>query len=137
MPEFILSCPSRQTNLIVDEGNGGQDLRCPSCEVRLPQDLSGHTPPLVVGQPLKSPQPDPAHQQMARLTNPGGAEAAQQKTVLPARRLVENIALGEQTAAGRPKRQGSQMPPPRDAGHKSVSGPVPSISERALTAAPG
>jgi hypothetical protein len=37
------------------------------------------------------------------------------KTVLPERRQVEDLAGGEQVAAGRPKREGGHLPPPRHA----------------------
>lgn len=36
-----------------------------------------------------------------------------EKTVLPERRQVEDLATGEQVAAGRPKREGGHLPPPR------------------------
>jgi hypothetical protein len=36
-----------------------------------------------------------------------------EKTVLPERRQVEDLATGEQVAAGRPRREGGHLPPPR------------------------
>ena len=59
--------------------------------------------------------PDPSTGAPAKTVTPAGAEA-RPKTVLPARRQVENLGAGEQQAAGRPKRQGGQLPTAREAG---------------------
>ena len=107
-------CPACQRPVWMTPGDAGRVLPCPGCARS------------VVA-------PDPAQQQPARLLDEDEAAAPRQKTVLPARRQVENFPLGEQTAAGRPKRQGAQMPAARE----SIRGPVPTVEERAHTPAPG
>jgi hypothetical protein len=58
--------------------------------------------------------PDPSKGVQAQLVQDEEQPNQRQKTVLPGRRQVENLPLGEQAAAGRPKRQGGQLPPARD-----------------------
>lgn len=70
--------------------------------------------------------PNPALNQPARLVQPD-ASAPRQKTVLPGRRQVENLPLGEQPAAGRPKRQGGHLPPARE----PAPAPAPAAADRA------
>jgi len=59
--------------------------------------------------------PDPASKTPARVLPPESTPAPRQKTVLPARRQVENQSANDLSAAGRSKRQGGPLPPARDA----------------------
>ena len=76
--------------------------------------------------------PDPSKGAPACLLQNDGNPEPRQKTVLPGRRQVENLPVGEQTAAGRPKRQGGQHPPARD----TVPAPPSQASERGRTPLP-
>ena len=75
--------------------------------------------------------PDPSKGEPARL-NPEAPPEPRQKTVLPGRRQVENLAVGEQPAVGRPKRQGGQLPPARE----SASEPMLQTADRARSRPP-
>lgn len=76
--------------------------------------------------------PEPGSGAPARLAETESAVEPRQKTVLPARRQVEDLGVGEQPAAGRPKRQGGQLPPAREA----ATAPAPQAAERSKTKAP-
>ena len=76
--------------------------------------------------------PDPSKKEPAHLLQPDAGTAPRQKTVLPGRRQVEDIGVGEQHAAGRPKRQGGQFPPARE----PAQAPMPLAADRAKTRAP-
>ena len=77
--------------------------------------------------------PDPSKGEPAHLLQPDSGPVPRQKTVLPGRRQVEDLGVGEQPAAGRPKRQGGQIPPARD----PAPAPMTTAADRARTRAPG
>lgn len=76
--------------------------------------------------------PNPSLNEPARLVH-DEASAPRQRTVLPGRRQVENVPVSEQLPAGRPKRQGGQLPAARDPSPE----PAAHVSERLRTRAGG
>jgi uncharacterized protein YbaR (Trm112 family) len=90
-------CPGCHRPVWMGKGDEGQELFCEGC-----------------GSAVRAP--DPAKGQAAILL--GAAEGTQEreKTVLPERRQVTDLLPGEQTGAGRPKRQAGELPPLRKSG---------------------
>jgi hypothetical protein len=58
--------------------------------------------------------PDPGKGIQAQLANNDGQDAQRQRTVIPARRQVENAPPADEQEAGRTKRQPVQLPPARE-----------------------
>ncbi len=113
---------------------GGTAFPCPGCHRPVwigPQEWGQAVTCEGCAQEVVAP--DPSRGIPARLTNLEASPELRRKTVLPGRRQVEDLAVGEHPAAGRPKRQGGQLPPARE------SSPEPSAlaADRARTRAPG
>jgi hypothetical protein len=87
-------CPACHRPVWIGHTEWGQEMICEGCS-----------------QQIKAP--DPANHEPARVLQPVDT-GDRPKTVLPTRRQVEDLAMGEQTAAGRPKRQGGALPSARN-----------------------
>jgi hypothetical protein len=103
-------CPGCNRPVWITRSDWGRVLVCAGCtrEVIAPDPSKGTPASLVQDEP----QPE-----------------QRQKTVLPGRRQLENLPLGEQNAAGRPKRQGGQLP----AARTPAPEPPPLVEDRRQT----
>lgn len=100
-------CPACHRPVWIAGSEWGREMVCEGCT-----------------QTIKAP--DPASGEPAKvMESPGGEPRA--KTVLPSRRQVENLGVGEQTGLGRSKRQVGQTPAPAPAREQTPPPPTPPV----------
>ena len=117
-------CPGCHRPVWISGSEWGQDMTCGACS-----------------QVIRAP--DPSTGEPAKVLQPNNAEH-RPKTVLPGRRQVENVAVGEQTGSGtgpgRSRRQNTQTPTPdapspeRTQGRAPAREPIPARGDVELSA---